>query len=107
MRRQWYDTVVPCLETCKLGKDRRRSGPSFFYATTRDSISALPCPAVSRLVAMPMTAMRERLSGPTQALQARFTTGGVRFIGTRLFGFHIEVSGRENVPAGQSLIVAG
>jgi 1-acyl-sn-glycerol-3-phosphate acyltransferase len=31
----------------------------------------------------------------------------VRFIGTRLFGFRIEVSGRENVPVGQPLIVAG
>jgi 1-acyl-sn-glycerol-3-phosphate acyltransferase len=48
-----------------------------------------------------------RLSGPIQALQARFTTSGVRFIGTRLFGFRIEVSGRENVPVGQPLIVAG
>ena len=54
-----------------------------------------------------VTAMRQRLSGPIQALQARFTTSGVRFIGTRLFGFRIEVSGRENVPAGQPLIVAG
>ena len=31
----------------------------------------------------------------------------MRFIGTRLFGFRIEVSGRENVPAGEPLIVAG
>jgi 1-acyl-sn-glycerol-3-phosphate acyltransferase len=56
---------------------------------------------------MRMTAMRPRLSGPIQAFQAHFTTRGVRFIGTRLFGFRIEVSGRENVPAGQPLIVAG
>ena len=56
---------------------------------------------------MRMTAMRQRLSGPIQAFQAHFTTRGVRFIGTRLFGFRIEVSGRENVPAGQPLIVAG
>jgi 1-acyl-sn-glycerol-3-phosphate acyltransferase len=48
-----------------------------------------------------------RLSGPIATLQAHFTTGGVRFIGTRLFGFRIEVSGREHVPAGQPLIVAG
>jgi 1-acyl-sn-glycerol-3-phosphate acyltransferase len=60
--------------------------------------------AVKRLGAKRITA---RLSGPTQALQAHFTTSGVRFIGTRLFGFRIEVSGRENVPAGQPLIVAG
>jgi 1-acyl-sn-glycerol-3-phosphate acyltransferase len=51
--------------------------------------------------------MRHRLSGPIQAFQARFTTNVVRFIGTRLFGFHIEVSGRENVPVGEPLIVAG
>ena len=50
---------------------------------------------------------RQRLSGPIQAFQAHFTTSGVRFIGTRLFGFRIEVSGREHVPAGQPLIVAG
>ena len=48
-----------------------------------------------------------RLSDPIHALQARFTTSGVRFIGTRLFGFRIEVSGRENVRAGEPLIVAG
>ncbi len=61
-------------------------------------------PAVKRLRPQHVAA---RLSGPIQALQARFTTSGVRFIGTRLFGFRIEVSGRENVPAGQPLIVAG
>ncbi len=42
-----------------------------------------------------------------RALQARLTTGLVRIIGTRLFGFRIEVSGREHVPAGEPLIVAG
>src|SRR3712207_2827305 len=51
--------------------------------------------------------MRTRLRTPIRTLQAHFTTGGVRFIGTRLFGFRIEVSGRERVPAGQPLIVAG
>ena len=56
---------------------------------------------------MRLTAMRQWLSGPIQAFQAHFTTSGVRFIGTRLFGFRIEVSGREHVPAGQPLIVAG
>jgi 1-acyl-sn-glycerol-3-phosphate acyltransferase len=53
------------------------------------------------------TAMRQRLSGPIQAFQAHFTTSGVRFIGTRLFGFRIEISGREHVPPDQPLIVAG
>src|SRR5687767_8483915 len=56
---------------------------------------------------MRVTAMRERLSGPIRAFQAHFTTSGVRFIGTRLLGFTIEVSGREHVPAGEPLIVAG
>ena len=52
-------------------------------------------------------AFRKRWSGPIKTFQAHFTTGGVRFIGTRIFGFRIEVSGRENVPAGEPLIVAG
>jgi len=56
---------------------------------------------------MRVTAMRGRLSGLIQALQGHVTTGVVRFIGTRLFSFRIDVSGRENVPAGQPLIVAG
>ena len=60
--------------------------------------------AVKRLTAQRVAA---RLSGPIATLQAHFTTSVVRFIGTRLFGFRIEVSGRENVPAGQPLIVAG
>jgi 1-acyl-sn-glycerol-3-phosphate acyltransferase len=41
------------------------------------------------------------------ALQASLVTGGVRFIGRRVFGFRIEVSGLEHVPAGEALIVAG
>ena len=56
---------------------------------------------------MRLTAMRPRLSGRIKAFQAHFTTSGVRFIGTHLFGFRIEVSGREHVPQGQPLIVAG
>src|SRR5215217_2072004 len=56
---------------------------------------------------MRVSAARERLTGPIQAFQAHFTTSVVRFIGTRLFGFRIEVSGRENVPPDQPLIVAG
>lgn len=40
-------------------------------------------------------------------LQAHLVTGGVRFIGRRVFGFRIEVSGLEHVPAGEPLIVAG
>src|SRR5215207_5606874 len=62
---------------------------------------------MKRLGALRVTAMRKRLSRSIQAFQAHFTTSGVRFIGTRLFGFRIEVSGRENVPPGQPLIVAG
>jgi 1-acyl-sn-glycerol-3-phosphate acyltransferase len=62
---------------------------------------------MKRLGATRLTATREPLSGPIGAFQTRFTTSAVRFIGTRLFGFRIEVSGRENVPAGQPLIVAG
>ncbi len=40
-------------------------------------------------------------------MQARFARQVVRLIGTRIFGFRIEVSGRENVPAGEPVIVAG
>jgi 1-acyl-sn-glycerol-3-phosphate acyltransferase len=61
-------------------------------------------PAVKRLSLKRVAARR---SGWIQVLQTHFTTSGVRFIGTRLFGFRIEVSGRENVPVGQPLIVAG
>jgi 1-acyl-sn-glycerol-3-phosphate acyltransferase len=61
-------------------------------------------PAVKRLSLKRVAARR---SGSIQVLQTHFTTSGVRFIGTRLFGFRIEVSGRENVPVGQPLIVAG
>ena len=64
-------------------------------------------PAVKRLGALRVTSMRQRLSEPIQAFQAHFTTSGVRFIGTRIFGFRIEVSGRQNVPAGEPVIVAG
>jgi 1-acyl-sn-glycerol-3-phosphate acyltransferase len=60
--------------------------------------------AVKRLSAQRVAA---RLSGLIATLQTHFTTGGVRFIGTRLFGFRIEVSGRENVRAGEPFIVAG
>jgi 1-acyl-sn-glycerol-3-phosphate acyltransferase len=41
------------------------------------------------------------------AAQARFVKSGVRFVGTRLLGFHIEVAGLEHVPAGEPLLVAG
>jgi len=40
-------------------------------------------------------------------LQARFVTGAIRFIAARVFGLRIEVEGREHVPAGEPLIVAG
>ena len=40
-------------------------------------------------------------------IQAYIVTRGVRFIGERIFGFRIEVHGREHVPAGEPLIVAG
>ena len=43
---------------------------------------------------------------PIRAMQARFARLVVRLIGQGLFGFRIEVSGRENVPAGEPLIVA-
>jgi 1-acyl-sn-glycerol-3-phosphate acyltransferase len=49
------------------------------------------------------------LSWPRLAkrLQAEFTTRGVRFIGTKLFGFRIVVRGREHIPPGEPVIVAG
>jgi 1-acyl-sn-glycerol-3-phosphate acyltransferase len=40
-------------------------------------------------------------------LQTQVVTGGVRFIGTRIFGFRIEVVGSDNVAADEPLIVAG
>ncbi len=40
-------------------------------------------------------------------MQARFSRLVVNFIGRGLFGFRIEVSGAEHVPAGEPLIVAG
>ncbi len=58
-------------------------------------------------MALDRLSFRKRLSGPIRTFQAHFTVGGVRFIGTRIFGFRVEVSGRENVPAGEPLIVAG
>jgi 1-acyl-sn-glycerol-3-phosphate acyltransferase len=42
-----------------------------------------------------------------RAGQARFTWLVVNLIGRGLFGFRIEVRGREHVPAGEPLIVAG
>ncbi len=53
------------------------------------------------------TAIAAWLLGPARTAQAQFVRRGVRFIGTRLFGFRIEVSGREHVPAGEPLLVAG
>jgi 1-acyl-sn-glycerol-3-phosphate acyltransferase len=40
-------------------------------------------------------------------LRANIVTHGVRFIATRVFGFRIEVSGREHISPGEPLIVAG
>jgi 1-acyl-sn-glycerol-3-phosphate acyltransferase len=56
---------------------------------------------------MLLNGLRRRLFAATKTLQAYLVVGGVRFIGTRLFGFRIEVSGREHVPADEPLIVAG
>jgi 1-acyl-sn-glycerol-3-phosphate acyltransferase len=41
------------------------------------------------------------------AVQARFVVGGVQFVGERLFGFRVEIAGREHVPPGEPLLVAG
>ncbi len=49
----------------------------------------------------------QRLTHLPATLQARFVTGGVRFIASRVFGFRIEVSGEEHLPPGEPLIVAG
>lgn len=46
-------------------------------------------------------------SGAQSALQARFVTHGVRLVGERVFRLRVEVSGREQVPPGEPLIVAG
>jgi 1-acyl-sn-glycerol-3-phosphate acyltransferase len=54
-----------------------------------------------------MRTIRRFLRTPTRSLQARVVTGGVRFIATRIFRLRIEVSGREHVPPGEPLIVAG
>ena len=54
-----------------------------------------------------MIVVWQRWSTPMRTIQAHFTTSGVRFIGTKIFGFRIEISGPENVPAGEPLIVAG
>ncbi len=40
-------------------------------------------------------------------LRANVVTHGVRFIATRIFGFRIEITGQENIPPGEPLIVAG
>lgn len=48
-----------------------------------------------------------RLPSAITALQGQFATAAVRFIAERIFHFRIEVSGREHVPAGEPLIVAG
>jgi 1-acyl-sn-glycerol-3-phosphate acyltransferase len=51
--------------------------------------------------------LRQRLVVTLDGLQARVVTGGVRFIGSRIFVFRLEVSGQEHVPPGEPLIVAG
>jgi 1-acyl-sn-glycerol-3-phosphate acyltransferase len=57
-------------------------------------------------------AMREDLAkrddpGWVTTLQARVVTYGLRFIAKRIIGFRIEVSGREHIPVGEPLLVAG
>lgn len=47
------------------------------------------------------------MHGTVRAVQARFSRLVVNLIGRGLFGFRIEVSGAEHVPAGEPLIVAG
>jgi len=44
---------------------------------------------------------------PILRLRANVVTHGVRFIATRIFGLRIVVSGREHIPPGEPLIVAG
>ncbi|MGH2615213.1 MAG: lysophospholipid acyltransferase family protein [Thermomicrobiales bacterium] len=50
--------------------------------------------------------MERGLARLVNAAQARFVKRGVQCIGTRLLGFHIEIVGLENVPAGEPLLVA-
>lgn len=61
-------------------------------------------PARAGHPATPILRMARRV---LTSLQAHLTTSVVRFIGTVLFGFRIEVRGQEHVPAGEPLIVAG
>lgn len=51
--------------------------------------------------------MQHALARAGRFTQARIVTDGVRFIATRIFRFRIEVRGREHIPPGESLIVAG
>jgi 1-acyl-sn-glycerol-3-phosphate acyltransferase len=55
---------------------------------------------------MPAKSLRRRLTELANAVQSRFVKSGVRFVGTRLLGFHVEVAGLEHAPAGEPLIVA-
>jgi 1-acyl-sn-glycerol-3-phosphate acyltransferase len=48
-------------------------------------------------------AWRERITG----FQSRFVTYGLRLVAKWIFRFRIEISGREHVPAGEPVIVAG
>lgn len=54
-----------------------------------------------------MALARNAIPQSIQRLRARVVTHGVRFIATRIFGLRIEASGREHVPPGEPLIVAG
>lgn len=56
---------------------------------------------------MRVKTMRKGPSGWLRRMQSRFATGAVRAIARWLFRFRIEVRGRELVPAGEPLIVAG
>lgn len=56
---------------------------------------------------MQATSARPRHTRPAIWLQARVATAAVHFIATHIFGFRIEVQGREHVPAGEPLVVAG
>jgi 1-acyl-sn-glycerol-3-phosphate acyltransferase len=50
---------------------------------------------------------RRRGSDWVTALQSRIVTHGLRAIAGRVFAFRIEVSGREHIPVGEPLLVAG